>query len=258
MKLRERTVLVTGGTSGIGRELAAQLLESGNRVIVTGRDSRRLDDTRQALPGVHAIQSDVSDPAAIAALFSRVSNEHPPIDVLINNAGVMRNLDLLKSDGIHDLTLEIDIGLSGPILMTQRFLPQLLSRPQAAIVNITSGLAFVPMPLSPIYSAAKAGLHAYTRSLRAQLAESRVAVFEVAPPGVETPLFRGEFAEEMKGQKAMPVDQLVRHAIAAIESNRAESTPGPAKALYALSRIAPNFIFQQLAKFGPRRQTADK
>lgn len=253
MRLAHQTILITGGTSGIGRELARVLIERGNTVIVTGRDQARLDATAAAIPGVHAFRSDLADPAAIARLHDDVVMRFPALNVIVNNAGIMRNIDLLDQHAATNLTAEIDIALAGPIRMVQQFLPHLRTQRAAAIVNITSGLAFVPMPLAPVYSAAKAGLHAYTRALRAQLAGTTIAVYEIAPPGVETPLFRAEFAEEMKGQKGMPVAQLVRLAIAGIESNRADTRPGLARVLYWMSRVAPGLIFGQLAKVGPQR-----
>lgn len=256
MKLKHQTILITGGSSGIGRELARQLVGRGNTVVITGRNPDRLAETVRDIPGVHAFQSDLGDSSAIRRLYDEVIARFPRLNVLINNAGIMRNIDLLKKWELRDLTREIDIGLTGPIQMTQQFLPHLCKQPEAAIVNITSGLAFVPLPLSPIYSAAKAGLHSFTRSLRAQLKGSTVSVLEIAPPGVETPLFRSEFAEEMKNQKGMPVEILVRHAIAGIEADQTDTRPGPAKALYWMSRLAPRFIFTQLAKFGPRRVSA--
>ena len=110
----------------------------------------------------------------------------------------------MSRDRCPDVTLELDVNLSGPVRMVQEFLPHLKTRPNALIVNVSSGLAFVPFPLSPVYSAAKAGIHAFTRCLRVQLRGSSVTVVELAPPGVETKLFRGEFEKELKGQKACP------------------------------------------------------
>ena len=189
MKLAQQTILITGGTSGIGRELARVLVLRGNVVIITGRDADRLRATLDAFPGLHGFQSDLADSAAIARLYQDVTTRFPKLSVLINNAGIMRNIDLLEPRSLTDLTTEIAIGLSGPIQMAQQFLPHLRAQRDAAIVNVTSGLAFIPMPISPIYCAAKAGLHSYTQSLRAQLAGSTVAVYEIAPPGVETLCF---------------------------------------------------------------------
>jgi uncharacterized oxidoreductase len=248
MKLQGKTILITGGTSGIGFELARQLLERGNTVIITGRDSRKLEAARARLPGVHALECDTGDPSAIQALHTTVSTRFPALDVLVNNAGIMRNLRIDRARDLLDVTREIDINLSGPIRMVQQFLPQLKSRPGSAIVNVSSGLAFIPYAISPVYSAAKAGLHAFSLCLRAQLAGTGVAVIELAPPGTETKLFRGEFEAETKSMKPMEVSVLVKHAIAGIESGKLEIRPGLSNVLKAMSRIAPAFMFNQLLK----------
>ncbi len=248
MKLQQRTILITGGTSGIGLELAKQLIARGNTVIVTGRDAERLDATKQTLPGVHTFQSDVCDPVAITVLHDQVIAKFPGLDTLINNAGIMRNLNLNQQRDLTDVTREIETNLSGPVRMVQQFLPHLKRCKSALIVNVTSGLAFIPLPLSPVYSAAKAALHAFTQCLRVQLDGTGVTVVELAPPGVETPLFRGEFAKEMKGQKAMDAAVLVRKAIAGIEAGKAEIRPGLSNILKAMSRIAPRFMLAQMVK----------
>jgi uncharacterized oxidoreductase len=250
MKLHNRTVLITGGTSGIGLELAKQLHQRGNQVIITGRNQERLDAAKQTLPEVHAFKSDVSDPGAIAVLHDSVLAQFPALDTLVNNAGIMRNLDLNQDRDLNDVTREIEINFSGPVRMVQQFLPHLKTRKGALIVNVSSGLAFIPLPLSPVYCATKAAIHSFTQSLRVQLAGSGVTVIELAPPGVETPLFRGEFAEELKGQKAMDVKVLVQRAITGIEAGKLEIRPGLSNVLKAMSRIAPKFTLSQMAKMG--------
>ena len=244
MKLSQRTILVTGGTSGIGLELARQLLARDNIVIVTGRDAQRLAEARRSVPGLHGIVSDVADADAIARLHDEVLARFPALDVIVNNAGIMRNLDLARAPA--DVTREIDVNLRGPLQMIQQFLPHLRTRREAAIVNTTSGLAFVPLAISPVYSAAKAGLHAYTRALRVQLAGSTVRVFEIAPPPVETRLMRGEFEANLKGSRGMAPELLARQAIAGIERGRTEIRPGLANVLKAMSRLAPEFMFGQM------------
>lgn len=250
MRLDNRTVLITGGSSGIGKGLAKALLQKGARVIITGRDPQRLSEAGRELPGVHTIVSDVSDPEAIRGLFIEVESRFPELDTLVNNAGIMRKIGLLDGRGLEDVTREVSISLDGPIRMVAQFLPLLRRQKAPLIVNVTSGLAFVPFRIAPIYSAAKAGLRAYTRCLRAQLAGVKVRVVEVAPPGTETPLFRGEFEAEMTGQKAMPVEALVRAIISGLEGNRAEITPGASRILKIASRLAPDVIFNQLARVG--------
>jgi uncharacterized oxidoreductase len=254
MKLGKRTVLITGGTSGIGLELAKQLLERNNTVIVTGRDQEKLDATRRALPAVHIFRSDVSNPGAIATLHVSVLAQFPALDTLINNAGIMRNLNLSQGRDLNDVTREVEINFNGPVRMVQQFLPHLLTRPDALIVNVSSGLAFVPFPVSPVYCATKAAIHSFTQSLRVQLDGTSVTVIELAPPAVETPLLRGEFAEEMKGQKAMDAKILVNRAIRGIEAGNLEIRPGLSNVLKAMSRIAPQFMLGQLAKMAKLRK----
>lgn len=248
MKLQQRTVLITGGTSGIGLALARQLLERGNTVIVTGRDQARLDATGRALPAAHLFNSDAGNPEAIKALGDAVLARFPALDTLVNNAGIMRNLKLAEPSGAEDVTREITTNLCGPVRMVQQFLPHLLERPDALIVNVSSGLAFLPFPAAPIYCATKAAMHSYTQSLRIQLAGTGVTVVELAPPGTETPLFRREFAAEMKREKAMPPEDLARRAVAAIEAGKLEIRPGVANVLRTMSRIAPGFMLKQMTR----------
>ncbi|MFT4436389.1 SDR family oxidoreductase [Caballeronia sp. 15715] len=250
MKMIGRTILITGGTSGIGIELARQLIALGNTVLVTGRDLDRLEDARRAVPGLNIFQSDVSDPASIELLYKTVCDRFPALDTLVNNAGTMRNIKLNRPHRLGDLTTEVDGNLKGPIWMVQAFLPLLLKQKNSLIANVSSGLAFIPFPAAPIYSASKAALHAYTQCLRAQLADTCVSVVELAPPGTETPLFRGEFAEEMKGEKGMKVSVLARRAIAGIEAGKIEIRPGVSNVLKIASRVAPHLMFQQMVKLG--------
>lgn len=250
MKLTGRTVLITGGSSGIGLELAGALLARGNVVIVTGRSESALEAARLRHPGLHASKSDVANENSILDLYQTLTTRFPALDILINNAGIMRALRLGDDRPLTDVTQEVDIDLSGPIRMVQQFLPHLRTRSNPMIVNVSSGLAFVPFTISPIYSAAKAGLHAYTRCLREQLRNTPVRVVEVAPPLTETPLFASEFKQHMPGQSGMPVDVLVRHIISGIEAGRDEVRPGQSNVLKIASRLAPGFIFKQLSKVG--------
>ena len=247
MKLTRKTILITGGTSGIGLELARQLLARGNAVIATGRDRAKLDLAERAVPGLHTMRSDVSEPSDIAALHADVLARFPSLDVLVNNAGIMRNLDINKARDLVDVTRELDINLCGPIRMVQQFLPHLKTRPEAAIINVSSGLAFVPLPLSPVYCAAKAAIHSFSQSLRFQLRGTSVSVIELAPPGVETSLYRTEFPE-LADTKAMDVKVLADKAIAGIEAGRLEIRPGQSNLLKAMSRLAPALMLKQMAK----------
>jgi uncharacterized oxidoreductase len=191
-------------------------------------------------------------------LHDNVLLHFPALDTLINNAGIMRNLNLNTPRDLLDVTREIDINLSGPVRMIQQFLPHLKTRRGSLIVNVSSGLAFVPLPISPVYCATKAALHSFTQSLRAQLDGTGISVVELAPPAVETALFRGEFAEEMRREKGMDLKVLVRKAIAGIEAGNLEIRPGLSNVLKIMSRLAPQFMFNQLARLGkpPRAAVA--
>ena len=249
MQTSKQTVLITGGSSGIGFELAKQLLALGNTVIVTGRDAVRLDAAKQKLPGLHTVQSDAGDPQAIASLFATVTRDFPALNILINNAGVMRKINLqTQGADLHDISCEIELNLNGPIRMVQQFLPHLKAQASAAIMNVSSGLAFVPLPISPVYCATKAGLHSYSLSLRAQLKRSSIKVFELAPPLTETELLAGFESKDMEGIKAMPVAELVKHAIAGLAADKFEIRPGSSNALKMMNRVAPEFILGQLSK----------
>ena len=189
MELTNNTILITGGTSGIGYELASQLLALGNTVIVTGRNQAKLDDTSKKLPTIHTFLSDVSKPGDINSLYEQVIKQFPNLNILINNAGEMRKINLLdETNDTGNIAREIEINLSGPIKMIQQFLPHLKNQREAAIVNVTSGIALIPFPLAPVYGATKSGLRSYTKSLRVQLKKTGIKVFELIAPAVNTPL----------------------------------------------------------------------
>jgi uncharacterized oxidoreductase len=241
MKLSGNTILITGGTSGIGLELAGQLLAFGNTVIVTGRDQSKLDLAKRKLPKIHALQSDVSDPQAIARLFEAIIKDFPALNILVNNAGFMRKINLHdQGSDLKDLTLEIETNLMGPVRMVKQFLPHLKTQKVAAIVNVSSGLAFTPFPLSPVYCATKAGLHSFTQSLRVQLKNTTVKVFELAPPATQTPLQNAFDASDIKGVPMMDVKKLAFQAIKGLQNDRFEILPGLSKVLRFMSRVAPH------------------
>jgi uncharacterized oxidoreductase len=249
MQLDGNTILITGGTSGIGLELTKQLLDRQNTVIVTGRNKEKLDQAKKQFPQVHVIQSDVSQTKEIQALCDKVTREFPGLNFLINNAGVMRTINLnAEISPQEDFTQEIDINLKGPIRMVRAFLPHLRKKPHGAIVNVSSGLAFVPLPTAPVYCSTKAALHSYTLSLRVQLKLTNVKVFELAPPATQTELLADFDPEDMKGISIMKVDEMVRVALIGIEQDKYEIRPGQSNQLKFMSRLAPDFILRQMSK----------
>jgi len=250
MNISNNTILITGGTSGIGLELATQLLALDNMVVITGRDPAKLDRIKRELPLLHVIQSDVSDPTAIASLYERVSREYPALNILINNAGVMRKINLQdKGSDLENISREIETNLVGPVRMVKQFLPLLKAQPRAAIVNVSSGLAFTPFPISPVYGATKAGLHSFTQSLRVQLKNTSVKVFELAPPSTQTPLQNGFDPSDTNLSPMMNVKKLVRQAIRGFQKDHLEILPGLSRILRLVSRIAPGLAVK--AASGP-------
>ncbi|HXL74174.1 MAG TPA: SDR family NAD(P)-dependent oxidoreductase [bacterium] len=248
MKLSGNTILITGGTSGIGFEMAKELLKKGNTVIVTGRDTAKLDRVKTQLPEIHVIQSDVSQAKEVQALRDKVTNEFPDLNVLVNNAGIWQTIDIQKENDLEDLTKEIDINLKGPIRMVQAFLPHLKKKTASAIVNISSGLAFVPFPVAPVYCSTKAALHSFSLSLRVQLKNTPVKIFEIAPPATQTELLSDFSSDDMKGISIMKVEEMVRLTLQGIEQNKYEVTPGQSSQLKFMNRVAPQFILDQLSK----------
>ena len=245
MKLTGRTILITGGSAGIGLAFALKFLELGNQVIVTGRRQSLLDEVKANHPKLHTIQSDVADPAQIAALTARVKLDFPKLDVLMNNAGIMlsKNLKVPATD-LAGLTEEIDVNIGGVIRMTSAFI-DLLTANKGTVINVSSALAFVPVPAVPIYSATKAAIHSYTQSLRFQLEETGVEVIEVMPPGVKTEMTT-ELAEV--GISLITTDELVKQSFASLKSGAIEIRPGQSKQLAFMRRLAPDFINRQLWK----------
>jgi uncharacterized oxidoreductase len=191
MQISGNTILITGGGSGIGRALAHRWHDLGNHVIVAGRRREILEETIRGRERMSAAEVDMQDPDSILAFARRVIAENPELNILVNNAGVMRFEDLTSQRDLHDAEETIITNLLGPIRMADAFVDHLKTRPGAAIINVSSGLAFVPLKRAPTYSATKAAIHSYTVALRAQL-NGLVDVIEIVPPGVQTDLTPGQ------------------------------------------------------------------
>jgi uncharacterized oxidoreductase len=191
MKASGNTILVTGGGSGIGEALAQRWHDAGNTIIVSGRRREALERAIAGRPNMHALELDVEDPAAIEVFARRIVEEHPDLNVLVNNAGIMRLEPLDRRRDLSDAEATVATNLLGPIRLTDALVEHLASRPDAAIVNVTSGLAFVPLVDTPTYCATKAAIHSYTVALREAL-KGRVEVIELAPPAVQTNLTPGQ------------------------------------------------------------------
>jgi uncharacterized oxidoreductase len=186
------TILITGGGSGIGRGLAQSLHALGNQVIIAGRRRQALDETTAANPGMKSLTVDMQDLASLRAFAAQAIAEFPSLNVLINNAGIMRPEKLLaQQPGLADAEAIVATNLLGPIRLTAALLPHLQKQPRATIFNVSSGLAFLPLARTPTYCATKAAIHSYTLSLRHQLRNTNIEVLELIPPYVATHLMGG-------------------------------------------------------------------
>jgi uncharacterized oxidoreductase len=213
MQLTGNTVLVTGGGTGIGRGLAEAFHQVGNKVVIVGRRVELLKEVAEANPGIEYLSLDQGDAGDVRRFAIELKDHYPDVNVLVNNAGIQRVEDI-TSGGPGTAELTIAINLLGPIRLTAAVLHQLLGKPHAAILNVTSALAFIPSALTPTYCASKAALHSYTQSLRYQLRDTAVQVIEVIPPLVQTALQGGRGFDP----RGMPLEDYIAETMSLLES----------------------------------------
>jgi uncharacterized oxidoreductase len=217
MKITGNTILITGGGSGIGRGLAEAFHALGNHVIVAGRRKQALDDTIAANPGMTSLLLDIQDPAHIRSFAAGLAARYPAVNVLVNNAGIMREENLAAQlESLADAESTIATNLLGPIRLTAALLPLLRKQPHSVILNVSSGLAFVPLASTPTYCATKAAVHSYTQSLRYQLQGSTTEVLELIPPYVATDLMHGA-----SDPRAMPLEAFIAEVIEILKTGPA-------------------------------------
>ncbi len=239
----EGTAVVTGGSSGIGRAFVAALHGKGWRVVTCGRDEGKLNELAQAFPGIDTYCCDVSDKASVEKFVTSVTLAYPQINLLINNAGGMRELDFTQDKLLsQDLTQEIRANLDGVIHVTAGFLPVLRASAPAQIIMVSSGYGLVPSTRAPVYSASKAGLRSFTKALRRQLKGHGVTITDVAPPAVDTPAAAG-----YDGKKLSP-QQVADLTLAAAWRGQEEVYPGETRWLPLMMRLAPRWIENLVAK----------
>jgi uncharacterized oxidoreductase len=239
----DRVVVVTGGTSGIGREFAVRLAAEGAKVIACARNEMALRELQTRNPGIEAIRCDVTVRPDVLALEEAIQDRYGRVDVLINNAGIMERVDLLDGSVSDErVAQQIAVNLTGPILLTRRLLPLLRSGRNPLIVMVTSGYALLPSTRAPTYSATKAGLHSFTLALRRQLRCVGIRVVEVLPPLVDTP------ATQSVRQPKMSPGALVERVLRDIVRGRDEILPGMVSLLPLLMRLAPSYVARRVAE----------
>jgi uncharacterized oxidoreductase len=228
MQLSNNTLLITGGGSGIGRALAEAFHAAGNQVIIAGRRQQPLDLVTAANPGMKSMTLDIADADSILDFARRLQTEYPGLNAVIHNAGIMRPEQLDQGE-VVDAEAMVATNLLGPIRLTAALLPGLKAQPRATIMTVSSGLAFVPLALTPTYSATKAAVHSYTQALRYQLRDTAVEVLELIPPYVQTELMG---AQQASDPRAMPLAEFIAEVMAILKNS-------PAATEICVERVKP-------------------
>lgn len=239
MQISGKLALVTGGTDGIGLWIARLLKQKGASVIVCGRRAVLLESARKE--GFEAIEADLSNEAGVTELANAMKGR--PLDIVVNNAGVGADYDLADAIDLTASDRSIFLNLNAPIRLAAALVPQLKAQPEAALVNVTSGLAIAPRAGGPVYCATKAGLRSFTKAIRHQLRETSVHVIEALPPVVETAM-----TAQRSGAKMKP-EECARQIVAAIEGNKAEANVGMVKLLKLVNSISPRLAEAIMIRF---------
>jgi len=242
MKLKNSTVLITGGSSGIGLELAKVLTSKGNKVIICGKSNEKLLAAKKQLPQLITYQCDLSDSAECTDFANKMALNHPDLNILINNAAIVNKIDFI--DDKNALVLaenEYQTNLIAPIRLIKLLYPTISKNPSSAIINITTGLIFAPRVIYPFYNSSKSALHSFTQTIRLRLKDENTKVIEVMFPAVDTPWHNGT-----PPKIAIPVDKAVAEMITGLEKGNTEIKVGGAKILYLMSRLAPAFALKKI------------
>lgn len=245
MIMRSNTIFITGGGSGIGRGLAEAFHKLGNEVIIAGRREQALKKACGAHPGMRYFVLDVTDPASIRSVAGKVVTQFPKLNCVFNNAGVQKYVDFSGANPVDDAALaaELNTNVLGLMRVSAEFLPHLQKQDRATLMNVSSGLAFVPLARFPVYCATKAAVHSFSVSLRRQLRDSGVRVLELIPPYVDTELGGPGKTRPAGAPTPMPLDEFIKEAMEELARDCDEIAIGPAKSLVAAT--APE-SFQQL------------
>jgi len=241
MILENNTILITGGSSGIGLELTKRLYQK-NTILICGRSMHKLEAAKKQFPSIEIYQCNISQKSECEQLVAWVKKEYPELNVLINNAAIAHNATFQNDENaIEQAELEIGTNLMAPIILSKLCLPILSSNQNAKLINITTGLVYVPRAIYPFYNATKAALHSFTQVLRLQLKKVPIQVIEVLFPAVDTPWHKGDVPNI-----AISVEKAVTEMIEGLENDREEIKVGKVKLLQLVSRISPSFAFKKM------------
>ena len=242
MILQNNTILITGGSSGIGLELAKRLIEKNNKVIICSRSKDKLEKAKVKYPDIEIFQCDLSKEKECERLTHWIKETHKECNILINNAAIVHITNFYKDEKILEKAkTEIHTNLLAPIILTKLFIPILEKNPKPKLINITSGLAYVPKADYPFYNATKSALHSFTQTLRMQMDKSAIDILEVFLPPVDTPFHKGN-----PPKKVITVEKAVDKMISGIEKEEIEIRVGITKLIYLISRIAPKFASKKV------------
>ncbi|KQS53474.1 oxidoreductase [Flavobacterium sp. Leaf359] len=242
MTLQNNTILITGGSSGLGLEMAKQFISLGNKVIVCSRTSEKLRQAQKTVPGIITYVCDISIEEERRKLSKWIEEHHPEINILINNAAIVHRIQFAEdAESYEKSAREIATNLQAPIHLCQLFLPLLAVNPNAKIINITTGLVYVPRTDYPFYNATKAALHSFTQVLRNQLKNNSIKVTEVLFPVVDTPWHEGNAPKI-----AITPHKAVNEMIKGLINGKNEIRVGKVRILYYLARLAPKFAFRKI------------
>lgn len=240
MVLENNTILITGGSSGIGLEMAKRFLHNKNKVIICGRSNEKLERAKKSIHGLYIFECDLSQQSECKKLAKWIKEEHPGCNILINNAALAHTAIFSEDENIAEKAeVEIRTNLTAPILLSKFFIPIIEQNPNPKIINITTGLIYAPKTAYPIYNATKAGLHLFTQVLRLQLKASPISIVEVLFPAVDTPWHKGN-----PPKFAIPVEGAVKEMLDKLEKGGTEIKIGKVKLLYLISRIAPSLALK--------------
>lgn len=244
METKGNTILITGGTSGIGLGLAEEFSRLGNKVIICGRRENRLKEIHEKNPSIIIKRCDVSIEKERKELIDWVISEYPDFNILINNAGIQTGQKIDLTMDLQKVQQEIETNLTAPIHLCALAIDHLKSKQNSFIINISSGLAYVPLAFLPIYCATKAGVHSFSLSLRHQLKNTSVKVFEIAPPAVDTELGQDRRKDNAHTHGGISVEEFIKEAMKALKNDEYEAAIGTAKNL----KDTKEFLFNMLNK----------